>query len=239
MTAVDGLVITVDGPAGAGKGAVCRWAAMQFGLLYLETGTLYRAVALVSLREGGLVDEPERLARLGRTMDFVYSANDGRFVASLDGLDVTAMLRQEHVSMEASRVAALGPVRQALLDFQRHYGKGKNRILDGRDTGTVVYPEAQLKIFLTASVEERAKRRALELQGRGETVNLQRVLEEMKVRDARDVNRANAPLVPASDAVVVDSTRMSLEETQHRVAALIGPLLGGRRVNCDLPKPGW
>lgn len=220
------LVIAVDGPAGAGKGAVCRFAAVQFHLEYLETGALYRAVALLSLRAGGLSDDPERLAGLARGMAFRYHLVQDRFVASLDGEDVTLALRDEKVSMEASRVAALSVVRRALLDFQRGYGGDKNILLDGRDIGTVVFPEANLKIFLTASVEERAKRRAFELQERGETVSLPKVLEEMRLRDARDSQRSESPLLQAEDAVVVDTTSMTLVESQQRVAALIAPIVG-------------
>ncbi len=221
------LVIAVDGPAGAGKGAICRWVASRFGLEYLETGALYRVVALLSLEGGGLSGAPELLARKARNMPFACRLVDDRFESLLAGRDVSWDLRREEVAMEASKVAALGPVRDALKEFQRHYGGEKNIILDGRDIGTVVWPEAQRKIFLTASVEERAKRRALELQERGETVSLPRVLEEMKLRDARDMGRAHAPLVPADDAVVVDTTHLSLDESRHLVAALIAPLVHG------------
>ncbi len=219
------LVVAVDGPAGAGKGAVCRFVAVKFHLQYLETGALYRAVALLSLRFGGLTEDPERLAGLARGMAFQYHPVKDRFIATLDGEDVTLALRDESVSMEASRVAALPAVRKALLDFQRGYGGDKNILLDGRDIGTVVFPEAQLKIFLTASVEERAKRRALELQERGETVSLPRVLEEMRLRDTRDRERAASPMLAAEDAVLVDTTSMTLAESQQRVAALITPAL--------------
>ncbi|MBF0415206.1 MAG: (d)CMP kinase [Magnetococcales bacterium] len=219
------MVVAVDGPAGAGKGAVCRFVAVKFHLQYLETGALYRAVALLSLRAGGLSADPDHLAGLARGMAFQYHPVNDRFIATLDGEDVTLALRDESVSMEASRVAALPAVRKALLDFQRGYGGDKNILLDGRDIGTVVFPEAQLKIFLTASVEERAKRRALELQERGETVSLPRVLEEMRLRDTRDRERAASPMLAAEDAVLVDTTSMTLAESQQRVAALITPLM--------------
>lgn len=235
-TPLDRLVVAVDGPAGAGKGAVCRWVALKYNFEYLETGAIYRAVALLSLQHGGLVDQPDRLAKMAREMAFAYRPLDGRFVASLDGEEVTLALRREEVSMEASRVAALGPVRNALLDFQRNYGGGKNILLDGRDIGTVVWPEAQRKIFLTASLEERAKRRALELQAKGETVSLPGVLAEMQLRDTRDTARSHAPMVPADDAIIVDTTLMTLEESQYQVAALIAPLLLNGGANETPPK---
>lgn len=218
------VVVTVDGPAGAGKGAICRWVAGRFGLEYLETGALYRAVALLSLDEGGLSGKPERLAALALAMNFGFQRDArGGYGAFLQGREVSRDLRLEVVGEEASRVAVVPQVRQALLAFQRGYGGGKSVIFDGRDTGTVVWPEADLKIFLTASVEERAKRRALELQEGGETASFPKVLEQMKARDARDMGRKDAPLVAAGDAVIVDTTRLSLEESRNQVATLIEP----------------
>ncbi|MBF0215095.1 MAG: (d)CMP kinase, partial [Magnetococcales bacterium] len=163
------LVVAVDGPAGAGKGAVCRAAATRLNLAYLETGALYRAVGLIAWREG--VSEAAQLAAIAARMPFAYRALEGgRYGAFLGEEEVTLALRDEAVGQAASRAAAVPEVRQALLGFQRRYGAGADLILDGRDVGTVVWPDADLKIFLTASLEERARRRALELQARGEAV---------------------------------------------------------------------
>ncbi|MBF0271177.1 MAG: (d)CMP kinase [Magnetococcales bacterium] len=218
------VVVAVDGPAGAGKGAVCRAAAFHFGLAYLETGALYRAVGLISAR-GGLSD-PAELARAAAAMPFAYRPlGEGRHGAFLGEEDVSLALRDEAVGQAASRVAALPEVRQALLGFQRRYGAGLNLILDGRDVGSVVWPDADLKIFLTASLEERARRRALELQARGEAVNLAELIASMAERDARDAGRAHAPMEPAFGAVVVDTTAMTMEESCAAVIARIAPVL--------------
>ncbi|MEO5345679.1 MAG: (d)CMP kinase [Magnetococcus sp. YQC-9] len=220
------LVVAVDGPAGAGKGAVCRSAAERFGLAYLETGALYRAVGLIALR-GGLTGEAE-LARVAGTMPFAFRAlGAGCYGAFLGDEEVTLALRVEAVGQTASKVAAMPGVRAALLDFQRRYGHEQNIILDGRDVGTKVWPDADLKIFLTASLEERAKRRAVELQARGEAVNLTELIAGMAERDARDAGRAHAPMEAAPGAVLVDTSPLSLKESCQAVWRLIAPLFDG------------
>ncbi|MBF0627719.1 MAG: (d)CMP kinase [Magnetococcales bacterium] len=219
------VVVAVDGPAGAGKGAVCRAAAVRFGLAYLETGALYRAVGLIAARAGQ--EDPESLARAAATMPFAYRAlGEGRYGAFLGEEEVTLALRAEAVGQMASRVAALPEVRAALLGFQRRYGHGQNLILDGRDVGSVVWPDADLKIFLTASLEERARRRAWELQARGEAVNLTELISRMAERDARDAGRAHAPMEAAPGALVVDTTELTLEASCQAVIDRIAPLLG-------------
>ena len=217
-------VIAVDGPAGAGKGAVCRAVATQFDLAYLETGALYRVLALLSLQSGR--QDPQFLADQAISMPFVFRASSGDtsstvWQAFLDEKNITDQLRNELVGQIASQVAAIPAVRTALLNFQRHYGEGKNIILDGRDVGTMVWPDADLKIYLTASLEERAKRRALELQDRGEDVNLPKIHASMAERDKRDAERAHAPLQPASDAILVDTTKMSLLQTIQVVVSFV------------------
>ncbi|MBF0369566.1 MAG: (d)CMP kinase [Magnetococcales bacterium] len=218
------LVVAVDGPAGAGKGMVCREVSVRLGFRYLDTGSIYRAVGLISLQEG--LEAPDELARIARGMDFQFRSVEGiDFRAFLNGRDVSAHLREEKVGQAASRVAALPEVREALLGFQRGYGGVENVLLDGRDVGTVVWPDAPLKIFLTASLEERARRRALELQGRGETVNFHDIQSRMQERDARDAQRAHAPLASATDSVLVDTTRLSREESVMRVLRLVEGLI--------------
>ncbi|MBF0588870.1 MAG: (d)CMP kinase [Magnetococcales bacterium] len=218
--------IAVDGPAGAGKGAVCRAVAQRFQMPYLDTGSIYRAVGLLSIRSGQL--DPEKLARAAQVMDYLFKdMGDGSFGAFLGGENVTTELRQEATGERASQVAAMPQVREALLAFQRTYGAGGHRILDGRDVGTVVWPDADLKIFLTASLEERANRRALELQAKGEAVSVQQICDRMAERDARDSGRDHAPMISAADAVVVDTTHLTLEESIEQVVRLVEPLVGG------------
>ncbi|MBF0309173.1 MAG: (d)CMP kinase [Magnetococcales bacterium] len=218
------LVIAVDGPAGAGKGSVCRAVAHHFGFDYLDTGTLYRAVALLML-ERNWPEEESLLAEAASHLDFRFeSRNADEFRAFLEGRDVSDNLREERVGEAASRVAAMPAVRQALLTFQRHYGGERDLILDGRDVGTVVFPEAPLKVFLTASLEARAERRALELQERGETASLSGVYARMAARDARDSGRSHAPLLPAADAVVVDTTLLTREQSILQVVKLVQAL---------------
>ncbi|MBF0155308.1 MAG: (d)CMP kinase [Magnetococcales bacterium] len=217
-------VVAVDGPAGAGKGAVCRAVAGRFGLAYLETGSIYRAVGLLALRQG--LTDPDAVAAAAATMKFTFRRVEASiYQAFLDEENVTTALRQEEVGIAASWYAALPQVRAALLQFQRHYGAPGAAILDGRDVGTVVHPHATLKIFLTASLDERAKRRFQELQQAGEAVNFQKILAQMAERDARDSGRTHGPLVPAANAVRIDTTHLTLEQSIDRVVGLVGEVL--------------
>ncbi|MEO5354142.1 MAG: (d)CMP kinase [Magnetococcus sp. XQGC-1] len=216
----DRLVVAVDGPAGAGKGAVCRAAAVRCGLAYLETGAIYRALGKLALQEG--LTDSDDLARRAAEMPFAYRAvGGGLFRAFLGEEDVTDALRGEAIGQAASKVAAIPAVRSALLAFQRYYGHGRHLILDGRDVGTVVWPDADLKIYLTASLEERANRRLRELRGLGKNVVFEDIYADMKERDARDAGRADAPLRAAADAVQVDTTRLTLAESIDHVVQLI------------------
>ncbi|MBF0187562.1 MAG: (d)CMP kinase [Magnetococcales bacterium] len=229
MTAEKGtrLIIAVDGPAGSGKGSVCRSVADRFGLAYLETGAIYRAVGLIALEQG--LDAPESLAEAAAEMPFTFRAlGGGNYGAFLGEREISDDLRREEVGERASQVSAIPDVRQALLGFQRGYGGSDDAILDGRDVGTVVCPDAGLKIFLTASLEARAERRALELQAKGEPVSLREVSARMAARDARDSGRSHAPLKPAEDAVIVDTTPMTKSESIERVAALISQKISNR-----------
>lgn len=230
MTPLPRLVVAVDGPAGAGKGAVCRAVATRFGFAYLETGAIYRAVGLITLEENLVT--PETVAARARAMDFGFRpVGDGAFRAFLGPREVTLDLRREEVGQAASRVAAMPLVRAALLDYQRHYGQPGPVILDGRDVGSVVFPEADLKIFLTASLDERAKRRALELRERGEPVNFDGIRSSMAERDTRDAERDHAPLLPTADAILLDTTPLSLSESVGRVMDLVTELLRRREIN--------
>ncbi|MBF0424525.1 MAG: (d)CMP kinase [Magnetococcales bacterium] len=226
------LIVAVDGPSGAGKGAVCRAVADRFGLAYLETGSIYRAVGLLALRQG--LSDPEAVAAQAAAMRFAFRRTPtGLYQAFLDDEEVTAALRQEEVGIAASWYAALPQVRAALLRFQRQYGAPGPAILDGRDVGTIVFPQATLKIFLTASLDERAKRRFQELQQAGEAVSFQEIYTQMAQRDARDSGRTHGPLVPAADAIRIDTTHLTLSESINRVAEWVGKAMAGQSVATD------
>lgn len=221
----DRLVVALDGPAGAGKGTVCRAVARRCGLAYLDTGSIYRAVGLLSLEKG--LEKGKDIANVASSMDFSFRLlENNEYHAFLNGVDVSRQLREERVGEQASKVSALPEVRAALLDFQRAYGGAENAILDGRDVGTVVFPDAGLKIFLTASLEERAKRRALELQAREETVSLSEIRQRMAERDARDAGRTHAPMAHAEDAVIIDTSDLSPQEASERVVNLVLNMVG-------------
>ncbi len=214
------LVIAVDGPAGAGKGAVCRAAATRCHLAYLETGAIYRALGLLAHNEQ--LETPQALAQRAANMPFSYRAmGGGIFRAFLADEDVTDTLRTEAIGQAASRIAAIPTVRTALLAFQRHYEAGQNLILDGRDVGTVVWPDADLKIYLTASLEERANRRLRELHTAGKNASFSEVCAAMAERDQRDAGRTDAPLKPAIDAILLDTTQLTLTQSIDRVVEWI------------------
>ena len=192
------MIIAIDGPAASGKGTLARRLAAHYGLPHLDTGLLYRATARVLLDEGSRLDDVEAAVRSARGLALLDFEED--------------CLRGREMGEAASVVAALPPVREALIDMQRAFaGRAQGAVLDGRDIGTVVAPEATVKIFVTASPDARAQRRALELRGRGEKVDYASILEDIKKRDKRDSERASAPLKPAPDAHVLDTTDMNIE----------------------------
>lgn len=209
-------VITVDGPAASGKGTIAAAVAQRLGFHYLDSGALYRLVALQALRTGTRFDAGERLAGLAAALDIRF-ANAS---VLLDGEDVTAAIRGEDVSAGASQVAVHAGVRQALIERQRAFRQPPGLVADGRDMGTVVFPEATLKVFLTATAEERARRRHKQLIAKGISVTLDSLLRDIRERDARDSGRAAAPLVPAADAVLLDTTDLTIDEAVARVLAL-------------------
>ena len=218
MPAVPGVpILTIDGPSGAGKGTVARAIAARLGWRLLDSGALYRVAALAALRAGIPLDDEERVARLTEDLDVEFAEIDGRERVLLDGEDVTTELRTEQCGEAASKVAALPAVRRALLARQRAFIAPPGLVADGRDMGTGVFPEAVLKVFLTATPEERARRRYKQLKDKGISVSLRDLSREIAQRDERDANRPVAPLVPAHDARIIDSTHMSPEEVTERI----------------------
>lgn len=203
-------VITVDGPGGAGKGTLSYSLASQLDWHMLDSGALYRVTALAALTSSTDMRDESALASIARglKLNFVPAA-EGLTQVLLDGEDISLAIRTESCSAAASKVAAMAEVRAALLERQRQMAIAPGLVADGRDMGTVVFPDAPLKIFLTASAEARAKRRHLQLMEKGESVTLARLLETIEERDARDRNRLESPLVPADDALVIDSTGIS------------------------------
>lgn len=213
-------VLTIDGPSGAGKGAVSAAVARRLGWNALDSGAVYRSVALAALERDVAVDDEQALVELTRNLHLVFHAGDDGIAVFLDEREVGGSLRTEEVSVMASRVAAIPAVRTALLELQRAYRVMPGLVADGRDMGTIVFPDAELKVFLEASVEERAKRRYKQLKEKGESVILSRLFRDMQARDRRDRERSVAPTVPAPDAAVVDSTHLSLCEVIGHVIGL-------------------
>lgn len=215
-------VITLDGPSGSGKGTISRHVAAALGWHLLDSGALYRLVALAARkRQISISDEPRASALAAELKArFEGEPEAGETRIFLDGEEVTEAIRTEQCSRDASRVAVLPAVRQALLEQQRRFCAAPGLVADGRDMGTVVFPAADLKIFLTASQEERAQRRYNQLKQKGVDVNLSDLLEDIGKRDERDHSRRAAPMRPASDAIVVDTTGMGIDEVTSRILNL-------------------
>lgn len=219
--------VAIDGPSGAGKSTIAKAAAARFGFIYVDTGAIYRTVGVAARRAGVDPRDAEGVAALlpGLSIRFDYGP-DGAQRMFLGEDDVSKEIRQPEISMYASAVSAIPAVRAFLLDMQRDTAKTSSVIMDGRDIGTVVLPDAGLKVFLTASLEARAVRRLAELQQKGDPSTLEEVTVDMIQRDKNDSTRAAAPLKPAEDAVHVDTTELSLEESIASVCALIAERFG-------------
>lgn len=207
-------VITLDGPGGSGKGTIAQKVAQELGWHLLDSGALYRLVALAANNHGVALDNEESVRILAENMDvqFLVDNPEEPIRIILEGENVTDDIRTEEAGRGASKVAVLPGVRQGLLQRQHDFREAPGLVADGRDMGTVVFPDAELKIYLTASVEERAERRLKQLQQKGMSANLADLQDSIQARDEQDMNRSVAPLVPADDAIVIDSTSMSIDE---------------------------
>ena len=221
-------VITIDGPSGSGKGTVSRAVARALGWGLLDSGALYRLVALAARRKGMVLDDVASLSRLAARFDIRFGAGPrDEEIVWLDGAEVTRDIRTESAGNDASKVAALPPVRAALLERQRAFAVPPGLVADGRDMGTVVFPGAQVKIFLTASLEERALRRHNQLKQKGVAATLAALSLEIAERDDRDISRSASPLVASADAVLLDTTGMPVNAVVERVLAIARDSIGG------------
>ncbi len=209
--------IAIDGPAGAGKSTIAKLVAGKLGFIYIDTGAMYRAMGLFFDRNGEWPTLSEDVRSLAGKADISIAYKDGTQRIYLNGEDVSETIRSESAGMSASRVSALPEVREQLVELQRNLARREKVVMDGRDIGTVVLPDAALKIFLTADVTVRAKRRLLQLQEKGETADLASVEEDLKQRDHNDSTRAVSPLKQAEDACLLDTSNLSIEETAETI----------------------
>jgi cytidylate kinase len=214
-------VITIDGPGGSGKGTIAMRLAQDLGWHFLDSGALYRIVAVAAMEQAIGADDEKALGELAGQLDVSFSLVDDEVVILLDGKRITARLRSEEAGVFASKIAAVPAVRAALVQRQRAFRKLPGLVADGRDMGTVIFPDAKLKIFLTASARARADRRYKQLKEKGESVNLTRLFQDIKKRDERDMSRSISPLTPAQDAQLIDSTEMSIEMVLEKVHKLL------------------
>ena len=216
----ENLQIAIDGPAGAGKSTVAKAIAKQLGLFYVDTGAMYRAIAYKALRLNIPLDQEQTVVAMARETEIQLDHSEARKVYC-DGEDVTEAIRNPEISRSVSVVAAYPKVRERLVELQRCEAERGGVVMDGRDIGTYVLPQANLKIFLTASLGERAKRRWLELERSGKKLAIEEVEIDMEKRDRLDVEREVSPLVPASDAIILDTTGLTVEDIVGRILALI------------------
>lgn len=223
-----GLTLAVDGPGGSGKGTVARGAARALGYQYVDTGAMYRAVALFARRRGVDWDDAPGVAEVAGGLRFSFEWDEDVLRVFVDGEDVTREIRADDIGQGASRVSRHAAVRDALIGLQRALGAGGSVVMDGRDIGTVVLPDADVKVFLEASLDERARRRHEELLRRGEACHLQEVRDALAARDRQDREREVAPLRPAADAVILDTTDLTIRAAVDALLALVAARVEGR-----------
>lgn len=214
-------VIAIDGPSGAGKGTLSRLVARELDYHLLDSGALYRLTALAAMQAGTDLGDPEAVAEVARHLDVRFEARNDETDILLNNANVSGAIRTEMVSMNASRVAAYSPVREALLQRQRDFRIAPGLVADGRDMGTTVFPKAEVKIFLTASPEARAERRYRQLVEKGESVDMEALVKDIRERDQRDSERAVSPLKPAEDAHELDSTALGIEEVLEQILNIV------------------
>ena len=220
------MQIAIDGPAGAGKSTISKFVSAELGYLYIDTGAMYRAIGYKAICEGIDLDDKEKLVEMTKNVNLELKITDHGQGVFVDGEDVTGKIRTGEVSMAASKVSAIMGVRETLVDLQRKIAGSNNVIMDGRDIGTVVLPDAEVKIFLTASVEDRAMRRYLEMKEKGVETSYQAVKEDMEERDYNDSHRAASPLKAADDAVVIDTSGKTLGESVQLIVEHIKARIG-------------
>ena len=216
-------VLTIDGPSGVGKGTVARQVAQHYGWHLLDSGAIYRAFALAVKAEQVDLADTDSLVEIAQTLDLTFKTEPGSELVSvyLNGVEVSGELRTEQTGELASQVAVIGVVREALLARQKAFVQAPGLVADGRDMGTVVFPDAPFKVYLSASAEERTNRRLKQLQNAGHTGIISQILAEVKARDERDSSRKHSPLKPAEDALVIDTTRLSIDEVIAQVMNLV------------------
>jgi cytidylate kinase len=214
-------IITIDGPAGSGKSTVSRLLAARLGYLYLDTGAMYRAVALQAKRKNADLRDTEKISRICRNLDLHFKTLDGSTRLFLGAEDISAAIRSPEMDMLSSTVSAIKGVREAMTVLQRKMAEHRDAVAEGRDMGTVVFPDAEWKFFVDADPRVRAGRRYRERQERGESVSRQEVEKELRKRDDQDMTRTLAPLVPAEDAIILDTTNLTAEEVVEKMVKTI------------------
>jgi len=213
--------IAIDGPSGAGKSTISKTVAQKLGIVHIDTGAIYRTIGLYFYNLGIECNDAEKIVPLLDKINIELKITEDGQKMLLDGKDVSLDIRQHHISQCASQVSAIPQVREHLLNMQRGFAKKQSIVMDGRDIGTVVLPDADIKLFLTASPESRAQRRYEELCLRGENVSYEKILEDVKTRDYNDSHREIAPLKPADDSILVDTTGFELQDSIDKIVAII------------------
>lgn len=226
----DGLVIAIDGPSGAGKSTVAHLLAERLGYLQIDTGAMYRAVAFLMHQAGINAEDSDAVAQFCRTVDIRLDRSDGFQRVFANGQEVTGQIRTPEMSLMTSRISTLRPVREAMMLAQRRMGARGGVVLEGRDIGTVVFPDADLKFFLSASAEERGKRRYTELVAKGEQVTLERTIADVVQRDQQDSQRDLAPLRMADDAIAIDSSGRTIEEVLNSMVSACENILCAKEI---------